>query len=62
MPLQLALGAALVVLARLALLLQLAQVVEDVATDVADRDLALLGDGVDDLDELAPALFVELGY
>ena len=59
--LQLGLGAALVVLADLALLLQLAQVVHHVAADVADRDLALLGDAVDDLDQLPAALLVELG-
>ena len=59
--LQLALGAALVVLADLALLLQLAEVVHHVAADVADRDLALLGDAVDDLDHLPAALLVELG-
>ena len=59
--LQLGLGAALVVLADLALLLQLAQVVHDVAADVADGDLALLADAVDDLDHLAAALLVELG-
>ena len=51
--LQLVLGAVLVVGAGLAGVLELAQVVHDVAADVADRDAALLGDVADDLDELA---------
>src|SRR4051794_14162969 len=54
--LQLGLGAALLVLADLALLAQLAQVVHDVAADVADLDPALLRDVVRDLDELLAAL------
>ena len=43
-----ALGAALLVLARLALLADLLEVVHHVAADVAHRDPALLGDAVDD--------------
>ena len=58
--LQPALGAVLVVGAGLARLLQLAQVVHDVAADVADRDAALLDDVARDLDQLAPALLGEL--
>src|SRR3954454_391650 len=60
--LELLLGAALVVLAGLAGVLELAQVVHDVAADVADRHAALLGDVADDLDELAAALLVELRH
>ena len=60
--LQLDLGAVLVVGAGLAGVLELAQVVHDVAADVADRDPALLRDVADDLDELAAALLVELGH
>src|SRR5918992_3275967 len=58
--LKLALGAALVVLAGLPLLLQLAQVVHHVAADVSHRLLSLLGDAVDDLDQFAAALLVQL--
>ena len=59
--LQLGLGAALLVLADLALLLQLAQVVHAVAADVAHRDAALLGEAVDDLHQLLAALLGQLG-
>src|SRR4051812_597508 len=59
--LQLDLGAVLVVGARLAGVLELAQVVHDVAADVADRHAALLRDVADHLDQLAAALLVELG-
>src|SRR3954454_20943627 len=59
--LQLGLGAALVVLAGLAGVLELAQVVHHVAADVADRDATLLGDVPHHLDELTAALLVELG-
>ena len=55
------LGAALVVLARFALFLQLAQVLHHVAADVANRDPALLGDAVHHLDHLAAALLGQLG-
>src|SRR4051812_1102966 len=58
--LELLLGAALVVLAGLAGVLELAQVVHHVAADVADRHATLLGDVPDDLDELPAALLVEL--
>src|SRR4051794_12789180 len=50
------LGTVLVVGARLAGVAQLAQVVQRVAADVADRDLALLRQLPDDLDELLAAL------
>ena len=59
--LELVLGAVLVVGAGLARVLQLAQVVHDVAADVADRDAALLGDAAHDLDELLAPLLGELG-
>src|SRR3954454_960910 len=59
--LQVGLGAALLVLADLALLAQLAQVVHDVAADVADLDAAVLGDVVRHLDELLAALLGERG-
>src|SRR4051794_782946 len=55
--LKLGLRAALLVLADLALLAHLAQVVHDVAADVADLHAALLGDVMEDLDHLlAPLL------
>src|SRR5882757_4202939 len=54
--LQRGLGAALVVLAHFALVLQLAQVAHHVAAHVADGDPTLLGDAVDDLDHLTPPL------
>src|SRR4051794_10733486 len=59
--LQLRLGAVLLVGARLARLLELAQVVHAVAADVADGHAAVLGDVADDLDELLAALLGELG-
>src|ERR1700733_1120936 len=58
--LQRGLGAALVVLAPFPLFLQFAQVVHDVAADVADRDPALLGDAVHHLDHLPPPLLGQL--
>src|SRR5215217_3033601 len=59
--LQRLLGAMLVVGARLARVPQLAEVVHRVAADVADRDLALLGEAPDHLDELLAPLLGELG-
>src|SRR3954452_21815763 len=59
--LQLLLAAALVVGADVALVLQGLQVVHDVAADGADLHAAVLGQPAGDLDELAPALLVELG-
>src|ERR1700742_557289 len=58
--LQRSLGAALVVLADFALVLQLAQVAHHVAAHVADRDAAVLGDAVDDFDHLPPPLLGHL--
>src|SRR5215218_6628725 len=58
--LQRLLGAMLVVGARLARVTQLAQVVHRVAPDVADRDLALLGEAPHHLDELPAPLLGEL--
>jgi hypothetical protein len=58
--LQLGLAVVLLVGTRLALLLQLAEVVHDVATDVPDRDAPLLGDPVDDLYQLLATLLGEL--
>src|SRR5579863_10051259 len=55
-----ALGAMLVVRARVAGLLQLAQIVHHVPADVANRDAALLDDVARHLDQLAPALLGEL--
>src|SRR5215208_7483649 len=60
--LQRLLGAVLVVGARLAGVAQLAQVVHDLAADVADGDAALLGEVADHLDELAAALLGQLGH
>src|SRR5215218_4540483 len=59
-PLELALRPALVVLADLPLLLQLPQVVHDVAADVAHGHATLLRHRVHDLDEIPPALLVQL--
>src|SRR4051812_38235103 len=59
--LQLGLAMVLLVRAGLALLLQLAEVVHDVAADVPDRHAALLGDLVNDFDQLLAALLGELG-
>ena len=59
--LQLGLGPALLVLADLALLAQLAQVVHAVAADVAHRDPALLREPVHDLDQLLAPLLGQLG-
>src|SRR5215210_2180215 len=59
--LQRLLGAMLVVGARLARVAQLAEVVHRVAPDVADRDLALLGEASHHLDELPAPLLGELG-
>src|SRR5262249_38402467 len=58
--LQRLLGAALLVLTDFAFLFQVAQVAHDVAAHVADRDPALLGDAVDDLDHLAAPLLGHL--
>src|SRR5579884_1705678 len=58
--LQLDFGPVLVVRAGLAGLFELAQVVHDVAADVADRDAALLGDVADDLDQLLATLLGQL--
>src|SRR5947209_5715848 len=59
--LQLGLRPVLLVAADLALLLQLAQVVHDVAADVADGDPALLRDPAHDTGEVVAALLGELG-
>src|SRR5215207_4171158 len=59
--LQRLLGAVLVVGAGLARVAQLAQVVQRVTADVADRDLALLGEPADHLHELLAPLLGELG-
>src|SRR5829696_3298180 len=58
--LQLFFGPALVVLGDLALLAELVDVAHLVATDVPDRDTALLGHAPSQPDELAPALLGEL--
>src|SRR3954463_3226097 len=54
------LGAVLVVAADVALLLELAEVVHDVAPNVADRDPSVLGDPADHPDELLAALLGQL--
>src|SRR3954447_157714 len=55
------LGAVLVVAADIALLLELAQVVHDVAPYVADRDAAVLGDAAHDADQVLAPLLGQLG-
>src|SRR3954451_23620827 len=57
--LKLALGAALLVLPHVAPRAQLAQVVHDVAADIADLDAPLLGDVMEHLDHLLAALLGE---
>ena len=54
------LGAALLVVADVAVRDELLQVLHHVAADVADRDLAVLGDPAHDLDELLAPLLGEL--
>src|SRR5438270_11445445 len=58
--LELGLGAMLLVATDLPLLLQLAQIVHDVAADVADGDAALLGDPAHHAGEVAAALLGQL--
>ena len=60
--LQLDLGAVLVVGGCFPLGLQLAQVLHRVAAHVADRHATLLGEVAQDLDEVAAALFGQLGH
>ena len=55
------LGPVLLVAADLSLVDELLEVVHDVAADVPDRDLALLGHVADDLDELLAPLLRQLG-
>src|SRR4051794_23353169 len=55
------LRAGLIIAADLALLLELAQVVHDVAAHVADRDSTVLGDPADHADEFLTAFLGQLG-
>src|SRR3954471_22281009 len=59
--LQLLVAALLVVGADVAVVLELLEVVHDVAAHAADLHAAVLGQAVGDLHQLAPALLVELG-
>src|SRR3954453_6421338 len=54
-------GAMLVVTADVAVLLEVAEVVHDVAADVAHSDAAVLGDPADDADQLLAPLLGQLG-